>query len=271
LKFRSLEHGSTRTARQKSTLEISSMSEPEAIFRFYEGLPQQGPGSDACTREALRRLRSLPPAPRVLDLGCGAGRQTMVLAEVLQTKVIAVDRHRPFLDQLQATAERRGLGALIEVVCGDMAALELPAGSIDLLWSEGAIYLLGFEDGLRLWRPWLAPGGLAAVTECAWLEEMRPEEVTTFWREAYPAMGSVADNLARAERAGFEVYDWFTLPPSAWWDDYYTPLLRRIEELAAAADSAQAAVIAETEQEIDFYRRHHEVYGYVFYLMRARA
>jgi hypothetical protein len=45
--------------------------------------------------------------------------------------------------------------------------VELPPGSVDLLWSEGAIYLLGFEDGLRRFRPCLAPGGLAAVTECS--------------------------------------------------------------------------------------------------------
>jgi len=249
-----------------------SDAEPEAnaaFFRLFEGLPRQGPGSDACTREALRRLPPLPPEPRVLDLGCGAGRQTLVLAEVLRTEVVAVDLHQPFLDQLEVSARGRGLAHLVETRRVDMGALDLPPASVDLLWSEGAIYLLGFEDGLRRWRPWLAPGGLAAVTECTWLGEMRSAEVSAFWREAYPAMGSVADNLARAERAGFEVCDWFALPPSAWWDDYYTPLLQRIEDLAPHADPALAAVIAETEHEIDFYRRHHEVYGYVFYLMRA--
>jgi SAM-dependent methyltransferase len=245
------------------------VADEDAFFRLFEGLPRQGPGSDACTSEALRRLPPLPARPRVLDLGCGAGRQTLVLAEALRTKVVAVDLHQPFLDQLEAAARERGLAHLIETRRADMGALDLPEASVDLLWSEGAIYLLGFEAGLRLWRPWLAPGGLAAVSECSWLGETRSAEVTAFWREAYPAMGSVAENIARAERAGFEVCDWFALPPSAWWDDYYAPLLRRIEDLAPDANPALAAVIAETEDEIDFYRRHYAVYGYVFYLMRA--
>ena len=251
------------------------MADEEAFFRLFEGLPRQGPGSDACTREALGRLPPLPPAPRVLDLGCGAGRQTLVLAEALQTRVLAVDLHQPFLDQLHASAQARGLSHLIETRGADFGALgdapDLAPGSVDLLWSEGAIYLLGFEAGLRLWRPLLAPGGLAAITECSWLGEARSEEITAFWREAYPAIASVADNRARAERAGFEVCDWFALPPSAWWDDYYTPLMQRIQELAPKADSTLAAIIAETEREIDLYRRYHEAYGYVFYLMRARA
>ena len=245
------------------------MADEDAFFRLFEGLPRQGPGSDACTREALGRLPPLQARPRVLDLGCGAGRQTLVLADVLRTKVIAVDLHQPFLDQLEASAHARDLAHLVETRCADMGVLDLPPASVDLLWSEGAIYLLGFEAGLRLWRPWLAPGGLAAVTECSWLGETRSEELAAFWREAYPAMGSVADNLARAGRAGFEVCGWFALPPSAWWDDYYTPLLQRIENLASDADPAQAAIIAETEREIDFYRRYHDVYGYVFYLMRS--
>ena len=131
----------------------------EALFRLFETLPRQGPGSDACTREALRRLPALPAAPRVLDLGCGTGASTLVLAATLRTSVIAVDIHQPFLDQLRATAQARGLAPLIETRCADIRSPGVPPGSIDLLWSEGALYLLGFEQGLRLWRPLLAPGG----------------------------------------------------------------------------------------------------------------
>jgi len=249
------------------------VSAEAAFFRLFEGLPRQGPGSDACTRAALGRLPPLPSAPRVLDLGCGAGRQTLVLAEALQSRVLAVDLHQPFLDQLRASGRSRGLSHLVETRCADFGALgaepDLAPRSFDLLWSEGAIYVLGFEAGLRLWRPLLAPGGVAAITECCWLGEPRSEEITRFWREAYPTMGGVADNLARAERAGLEVCGWFALPPSAWWDDYYTPLEQRIQELAPDADPTLAAVIAETEREIDLYRRYQDVYGYVFYLLRA--
>ncbi|MCT7956183.1 hypothetical protein [Laspinema palackyanum] len=37
----------------------------------------------------------------------------------------------------------------------DLGALEDPPGSFDLIGSEGAIYLLGFANGLRLWHPLL--------------------------------------------------------------------------------------------------------------------
>jgi SAM-dependent methyltransferase len=238
------------------------------MFRLFEGLPRQGPGSDACTREALRRLGPLPAAPRVLDLGCGSGRSTLVLAEALRTKVVAVDNHQPFLDQLQAAARQRNLEHLIETRCEDMATPGMPPGSVDLLWSEGAIYFLGFEHGLRLWRPLLAPGGCVAVSECSWLTGNPPAEAAAFFVAGYPGMAGIAENLERARAAGFGVVDHFTLPPAAWWDEYYAPLARRTTELAPEADPELASIISETRQEIELYRRHHDSYGYVFYLLR---
>lgn len=243
----------------------------EAFFTLYSGLPRYGPGSDACTREALRRLPALPPSPRVVDLGCGTGRQTRVLAEALRTRVLAVDLHRPYLDQLEAEARARGLDGFIEVRQQDMGALEVPPASVDLLWSEGAIYHLGFGPGLRRWRPLLAPGGLAAITECSWLTDARPDGAARFWAEAYPPMGSIPDNRATAEAEGYEVLDTFTLPPAAWWDDYYTPLVQRLERLRPTADAALREVIAATEAELDLFRRHGDSYGYVFYLLRSRT
>ena len=213
---------------------------------------------------------ALPAAPRVLDLGCGSGRAALVLAEALRTRVVAVDIHQPFLDQLRATARERGLEHLIEARCADMAAPGVPAGSVDLLWSEGAIYFLGFEEGLRLWRPLLAPGGCLAVSECSWLSADPPAEAAAFFAKAIRAWPG-RENIERARAAGFEVLDHFALPPEAWWDEYYLPLEARMDLLAADPDPALAAVIAETRREIELFRRHGDAYGYVFYLMRPAA
>jgi serine/threonine-protein kinase HipA len=243
----------------------------EAFMLLHTDLPREGPGSDDCTREALRRLRPfLPNSPVVLDLGCGPGRQTLVLARELGTTVTAVDAHAPFLKQLEANAAARGLGHLVRTRCADFGALEDAPGGVDLIWSEGAIYILGWGEGLRRWRPLLRPGGVMAATEATWLTDSPPAEAADFWREAYPRMGTVVSNSAAARAAGFEVLDTFVLPASAWWDEYYRPLEARMGLLGERArqDVDLATAIAETQREMSLYARYGTSYGYVFYLLR---
>jgi serine/threonine-protein kinase HipA len=207
----------------------------------------------------------------VLDLGCGVGRQTRVLARELGVPITAVDRHAPFLARLEAEAARQGLGSLIRTQCADFGQLEDAPGSYDLLWSEGAIYILGWAEGLKRWRPLLASGGRLAATEATWLTDTPPAEALAFWREAYPSMGTVASNTAAARAAGYQVLDTFVQPASAWWDEYYRPLRERISLLRAEAanDPALAEALTSAAREIALYERHGDSYGYVFYLLRV--
>lgn len=240
------------------------------LFRLFETLPRGGPGDDDHTREALRRLPALPAHPRVLDLGCGPGQQTLVLARELGATVEAIDVHRPFLDALEREAERQGLADLITTRVADMGALELEPGSVDLIWCEGAIFLLGFEQGLRRWRPHLKPGGLVVASEATWFTAERPEELRAFWAACYPGMASEEENEEAARRAGYETLDRFRLPREIWWSSLYDPLQRRIEELReeAAGDPALAATIVETEQEMEMHRRHGDRFGYTYFLLQ---
>src|SRR5690606_6965363 len=99
----------------------------------------------------------------------------------------------PFLDELNAHAVREGLADQIETVQADMGDPPFADGSFDLVWSEGAIYNVGFEDGLRRWRRLLPSGGFVAVTEATWLTDNPPQKAAEFWATEYPAMTSVED------------------------------------------------------------------------------
>ncbi|WP_029896360.1 SAM-dependent methyltransferase [Desulfohalovibrio reitneri] len=242
----------------------------EFFRELHTGLPRQGPGDDASTRKALSMLEELPRECRAVDMGCGPGAQTLVLAQELEGAVTAVDVHRPFLQELAERAERAGLSDRIDVVCGDMARPDLPRRSFDLVWSEGAAYVMGFGAALDLWKRLLKPGGYMALSELTWLSEEPPAEIRDYWEEAYPEMAHASDNLKSIRRAGMEPVGHFVLPSEAWWSGYYTPLetnLRtfkaRHQEDPEALEAAQAV-----EEEIEQYRRFSSYYGYVFYLAR---
>ncbi|MCK4342302.1 MAG: methyltransferase domain-containing protein [Phycisphaerae bacterium] len=245
----------------------------EAFFTLHSDIPREGPGSDEATREAIRRLPPLPSGARILDLGCGPGKQTLVLARHFRTPVIAVDFHAPFLDCLRRSAEVEGLSDLVRTRLGRMEELEEQAGSVDLIWIEGAIFVVGFAEGLRLWRPLLRDRGLLVASEATWLTDNPPAKAQAFFREAYPAMTTVEGNTRTAAECGYEVTDHFTLPRSAWWNEYYTPLTERMARLRQEADTnpALAEVLDDTEREIAMFERHGDAFGCVFYLMRKTS
>lgn len=241
----------------------------EALFLLYRDMPRQGPGCDDCTRQALRTLPKLSPNPCIFDLGCGPGKQTLTLARYFQSPIIAVDIHEPYLMQLQASAADEGLADLIITQKGSMEDLDVALGSIDLIWLEGAIYLVGFNAGLRLWRPLLRDDGVIVASELTWLTDAPPTEAQTFWQESYPAMTTIAGNLEIAADAGYSVIDYFPLPRTAWWQSYYTPLKKRVEMLRpqAKANLPLTRILDETEREMTIHERYGDSYSYVFYVM----
>ncbi len=244
--------------------------DPRAIFwEIHSGLPREGPGDDASTRRALAMARGLPARPRILDIGCGPGAQTIALAAASCGSVTALDTHRPFLAELARRAATAGLAERIAIVNASMRALPFGDGSFDLIWSEGAIYFMGFREGLAAWRRLLAPAGCIAVTEPCWLANDVPDLVRAHWAE-YPAMTTIAQCERIMADCGYADLGHFVLPDSAWWGDYYDPMARRLAMLGEkyAADPEALAVLAQARRELDVHRQYAHLYGYVFFAMQ---
>jgi SAM-dependent methyltransferase len=243
------------------------------FLEVYEHLPRQGPGNRACAEKALGLCHELPPSPAVLDLGCGVGGQTLHLVGLLPgSRITAIDSHPPGIDRLRATVVQRGLTERVRPMVGDMARPGLASESFDLIWSEGALYNIGIENALRVCHGLLRPGGHLAFTDAVWRKENPPPEVKASFELDYPTMGRVPDVLAVIAKTGLSLVEHFTLPDEAWWDDFYTPMERRIEELRGKyADDAEAlGVLDQLAQEPEMHRQYSDYYAYEFFVTRRR-
>lgn len=242
----------------------------EVFFEVFEALPRQGPGNRDCAARALALCRDLPSQPSVLDMGCGVGGQTLHLAELTAGFIVAIDNHAPFIDRLTATVAARRLTQRIRPLVADMATAGLPPASFDLVWSEGALYNLGIEKALRICHRLLRPGGYLAFTDAVWRKNNPLPEVKASFDLDYPTMGRVPDVLATIDRSGFSLIGHFTLPDEAWWDDFYTPMQHRIEELRGkyADDDEALAMLDQLAREPAMHRRHSDYYAYEFFVVR---
>jgi SAM-dependent methyltransferase len=240
------------------------------FFEIFESVPRGGPGDPESTRRALAMMVDLPAQPRVLDLGCGPGAGSSNLASLTGGRVTALDLHAPFVVQQASAARAAGLSHRLDAVCADMRAAPLAASAFDLVWSEGALYSIGFRHGLELCARLARPGGYVAASEVVWTVDAPPDEVHRWWYAVYPDIAPIAEKAAAVTGAGLEILDHFTLPRDAWMVHFYEPMKARLGEFRRAwsGDAVGLAVIAELDAEIDMYERWSHVQGYEFFVAR---
>ena len=241
----------------------------EALFKFYEDLPRQGPGNRSATLHALSFIQHrLPEQSDILDVGCGSGAQTLVLAETLAGRITAVDIYQPYLNILQNAAAKIPKKASIECQVQDMSKLPFPDSSFDLIWSEGAVYIMGVEQALMSWSRILKPQSYIVLSEMTWMKENPDRELVAFWKRNYPQMTSVQGNIKRFQKNGYRVISHFPLAAEIWWGDFYQPIQDKIKRLGDldAVDEEIRLVINECEEEMDMFRRYASFYGYEFYI-----
>jgi len=240
------------------------------ICEYFSLMHRQGPGSREMTLKVLSFIEGLNPDSRIADLGCGTGTPTLDLAQHAPGQITGLDLFSAFIEQFNARAEVLQLHDRVKGIVGSMDQLPFQKESLDLIWSEGAIYNIGFERGLKEWREYLKPGGFIAVSEASWLTTTRPQEITDFWQEAYPAIDTISAKTAQMEGAGYIPLATFILPENCWTEHFYEPQKAAQEIFLQKYPENKTALelVANERHEAAMYHQYKAFYGYVFYIGR---
>lgn len=247
------------------------MTELDLIIDLHRHSERQGPGSD---KETLRALELTGLSDRkelqIADIGCGTGGPTISLAGNLGGQFTAVDLFPEFLEELNQKAERLGLSDRISALEASMDDLPFEKNQFDLIWSEGAVYNIGFETGVKKWRDFLKPGGCLAVSEITWISLSRPKEIEEFWMREYPETDLASNKIRILEENGYTLAGYFYLAEDSWIENYYKPLEARFGSFLERHDHSELAekVVRDHRKEIDLYQSYKEYYSYGFYIAR---
>lgn len=246
------------------------MDNMKYFYELYTGLPRGGPGDNLSTRKAFSFLTNLPEKPFILDIGCGPGMQTIELAKISHGKIIALDNFQPFLDQLMNDAQKEGVQDCIIPTLKSMHNMDFEKEIFDVIWSEGALYQLGFSKGLTECHRLLKTDGYLAVTEGVYLKPNIPQAVVDFWEPEYPDIKDIESNIELIETADFELLSHFTLPDESWLENFYDPMEKRIKLLKEKyKDNKTALKVFETaEHEINIFKKYSDYFGYEFFIMK---
>jgi SAM-dependent methyltransferase len=238
------------------------------ICEYYSSVERQGPGSPEVTLKALSFIDNLTAGSEIADIGCGTGGHTMVLAQHAPGSIRGIDLFPLYIDIFNSNAGKQDLGHRVKGIVGSMDDLPFQDEELDLIWSEGAIYNIGFEKGLRYWKRFLKPGGFIAVTEASWFTEERPEEIEKFWMDSYPEIETIPVKTARMQNAGYVPLAHFILPVSCWTENFYAPQVKAQEAFLRKHEGDQVVIdfIESERYEARLYSKYKSYYGYVFYI-----
>lgn len=242
------------------------------ITHFFNSLPRQGVGSTRSFSKAFSLLPKFGTTAQFVDIGCGTGGQTLDLLNHSAGFVTAIDSSQPSLDLLKHKAEEQGLSGRLDLLCEDITEMEIFEQAFDLIWSEGAIYNFGLEEGLKSWRYLLKNDGYIVVNDCCWLTESPSRETINYWQESYPGMTKLSDTTECISRSGFQLLESFIQPESDWWDNFYTPMMTKIaQQRKLPIDNFPEGYLnflSGMEAEIDLRRQFSTEYGYVFFILK---
>jgi len=245
----------------------------EYLHELCEALPRCGPGDNEFTKRAYNAIPKPPKRPVILDIGCGPGVQTIELAKISNGEIIALDNHQPFLDRLTKQARNEGLEEKIVPRNLSMLEMDYNENTFDIIWSEGALYLMGFRNGLRRCKQLLKSNGYLALTELVYIAPNPPDEVIQYFENDYPDIENIETKVETIKEEGFNLISNFTLPESAWFNSYYSPIEKELPCLKKKyrANKIAWAVFEEIRDEISLYRRYSAFYGYEFFVMQNNS
>ena len=124
----------------------------------------------------MRRRRFIPEyrlrvagrleGKRVIDVGCGMGENSVLLAK-LGAIVTGIDVSAGAIRIAEQRAEVNGVGDRAEFVCAPIEQAAVPAGSFDIIWCDAFLHhvLDELPGVLSRFRDWCVPGGEAVITE----------------------------------------------------------------------------------------------------------
>lgn len=241
----------------------------ELLIDLHKHQNRQGPGSDRETVKAISlAMLDTTKQLKIADIGCGTGASSICLAKQLKAHVTAVDFLPEFIDILKVNAQKAGIESQLSTRVCPMEDLPFSDEEFDVIWSEGAIYNMGFERGIKAWKRLLKPEGKLVVSEITWSTENRPTELETYWKKEYPEIDTASSKIKILEGQGYRLKAYFLLPEYCWIEHYYRPLENTFDDFLKRNGHSKEAmeIVSAEEAEIDIYNKYKSYYSYGVYI-----
>ena len=228
-----------------SSLSFRAMQKDISLELNHDLLRQ---GFNKYTRKAFQMLPELEK-PCIFDIGCGSGVPTLELARLSKGEIIGIDIDQARLDRLTKKIKEAGLTERVKTMKCSLLNMKFPDETFDIIWTEGAIFVIGFEKGIKEWRRFIKPNGFLVV---------------------HDEISEIPKKLKTISVCGYKLIEHFVVPEDIWWNTYYCPLEKRIQKLRKKyrGDPDALAILDKEQHGVDEFKQNPKYRGSVFFVMQ---
>jgi ubiquinone/menaquinone biosynthesis C-methylase UbiE len=200
------------------------------------------------TRKAFIKLPVMDK-PKILDVGCGTGVPTLELAHISDGEILALDIDQEALNCLDEKIRASGFVDQVKTVNSSLFDMDFPSGSFDLIWAEGSLFEIGFEEALRDWRHLIRDHGFMVLH--------------------IPHQDHQA-RISSIKASGYRLLDFFLVHHSIWWSYFYQPYEEHVKNLIGKYQENKEVlkVLKIEEAEIEMFKKNPEDNSSIFYIIQ---
>lgn len=154
------------------------------------------------TRKAFKMLPKLKN-PYILDVGCGSGVPTIELVKISGGYVIGLDTDDTSLDLAHRKIKEMELHNRVSVIKNSILSMDFPKECFDIIWAEGSIFVIGFENSIKNWYRFLKQKGFLVIHD-----ENKDKN----------------KKIGLIEKYGYILISHFDISDRIWLHEYYYPL-----------------------------------------------
>lgn len=186
---------------------------------------------------------------RILDVGCGSGIPTLELVKLSDAEIVGVDVDQACILEFNRKISDQNLSNRVKALCLSALELNFPDESFDIVWSEGVIGEISFENTLKSCQKLIKPDGYLVI---------------------HYQVALVKDVISRLPDLGYILVETFLLPEDIWWTDFYAPLDEIIDDLYLKYNDNLDAIklIDRMQSEIKMVKKNPSSFRSAFYIMK---
>ena len=205
---------------------------------------------DNCRKGLLKYLTkaiSIIPLienPRILDVGCGSGVPTLMIAEKFNGKITAVDTDAKSIDILREKVKGLNLSNRVTLSNSSFLDIKVKNNQYDLILVEGLLNVVGFQKGFLKIIKLLKRRGFIIIHD-----EFQNQN----------------DKIEFIKNNDCKILDSFVLDEQIWWNDYFKCLEK---EISSNSNKELSKLFKSDLHEIKLFKKNPSQYNSVYYIIK---